>query len=144
MRILGADPLVYALLFLGVVFSLVIGYVTQQRTLMPVINALIMWPFLIWSLRHARIDLALRLVCFWAFVVFLGAVVAGRLLGQEALAVVPGSVEYNAQQMYWLTGHPAAAIDQPSAWLPPFLRRTGLMLAGSALTGRVGSLGGWR
>ena len=134
MRILGADPLVYALLFLGMAFSIVVGYVAQQRTLMPVINALLLWPFLIWSLRHARIDLAVRLVCFWAFVIFLGAVAAGRLLGQEALTArswqrrVQCSTDVLADWTSCGRHRPAGV------WLPPFLRRTGLTLAGSALT----------
>lgn len=132
-RLLGTDPLVYLLLFVGTVFTLLAGYITEQRTLMPVFNALILWPILIWSLRHARIDIALRLIVFWAAIIFIASILAGRIMGQMAQAAVPGSIEYNAEQIHYLTGY-VTPVQQPQEWLPAFARRSGLLIAGSAIS----------
>lgn len=133
MRILGADPLIYIALVVGLIITLAVGFVTEQKTMMPVLNALIVWPLLIWALRHARIDIALRLVVVWAAIIFIGSVVAGRVLGQMAQAAVPGSIEFNAEHMRWLTGS-ITSVAQPADWLPALMRRSGLLLAGSALS----------
>ncbi|MCP4168120.1 MAG: hypothetical protein GY759_19805 [Chloroflexi bacterium] len=144
MRIFGADPLVYLSMFIGLAFVLALGYVTQQVTMMPVFQGLILWPFLIWALRYARIGIAIRFVVFWAAVILLGSVVAGLVLEQSALAAVPGSLEFNAENMRWWTGN-VTTVQQPQAWLPPFLGRTGLSLAGGALTaGLVPAIAGAR
>ena len=132
-RLLSTDPLVYLLLFVGTAFTLLAGYLTEQRTLMPVFNALILWPLLIWSLRHARIDVALRLIAFWAAIIFFASVFAGRALGEAAQAAVPGSIEYNAEQIHYLSGY-VTPIQQPLTWLPAFVRRAGLLMAGSAIS----------
>lgn len=133
MRILGTDPLIYIGLVVGLLITLAVGFVTEQKTMMPVLNALIVWPLLIWALRHARIDIALRLVVIWAVVIFVGSVVAGRTLGQIAQAAVPGSIEFNAEHMRWLTGN-ITGVEQPANWLPDLGRRSGVLLAGSALS----------
>lgn len=133
MRLFGADPLLYIALFLGLAFSMAAGFVTQQQTLLPLFGGLLVWPFLIWALRHARVDVAVRFAVFWAASVFLLSVVAGRLLGAGAQAAVPGSTDYIADQLLWLTGQ-ANAVQPPAAWLPGLARRIGLLLAGGALT----------
>ncbi|MBX7236584.1 MAG: hypothetical protein K1X65_19540 [Caldilineales bacterium] len=134
MRLLAADPILYLALAVGLTLSMVIGFVTRQQTAMPVIGGLLVWPFLLWSLRHARVDVAVRFVVFWAALVFLISLVAGRALGQmEAQAAVPGSTQFIASQMLWLGGQGGAS-EPAASWLPAFLRRTGLLLAGGALT----------
>lgn len=132
MRLLGTDPLIYLLLLAGLLFTSATGFITTQTRLMPLLNALILWPLLIWALRHARVDLALRLVVVWAAALLLISAAAGQVLGAQAQAAVPGSIEYNAAAMRWLTAD--AAPPSPSEWLPGLLRRTGLLLAGGAVT----------
>lgn len=133
MRLFGTDPLLYLILLVGLAFSMFIGFIAQQRVLMPVASALILWPMLIWSLRHARIDVAVRLVAFWAAVIFVVAIVAGRVLGARALETVPGGVEYIANQMLWLTGR-QSTVEGIGNWLPELARRSGLVLVGSAIS----------
>ncbi|NOX62825.1 MAG: hypothetical protein GXP42_12895 [Chloroflexi bacterium] len=133
MRFLGTDPLVYFLILAGLLFTMTVGIIAEQRTLMPVLNALILWPFLIWSFRHARIDVAVRLIIFWSALIFLFALVATRLDERAARAAVPGSIEFGAEHMLWLAGS-AAGVDQFSEWFPLFLRRTGVLLVGSAVS----------
>lgn len=133
MRLFGTDPLLYLILLVGLAFSMFIGFVAQQRFLMPVASALILWPMLIWSLRHARIDVAVRLVTFWAVVIFVVTIIASRVLGARAQETVPGGLEYIANQMLWLTGR-ESTVEGVSNWLPELARRTGLVLAGGAIS----------
>lgn len=134
MRLFGTDPLLYITLAVGLALSMTMGFITQQQTLMPVLGALLLWPFLIWSLRHARIDVAVRFASFWAVSVFLFSIVAGRVLGQTAAqAAVPGSTDYIASQMFWLSGQ-ESTYEPLMRWLPAFTRRIGVLLAGGALT----------
>lgn len=133
MRLFATDPLIYLILVLGLLLVIGLGFFAQQQTLMPVLSGLIGWLFLLWALRHARPDIGLRIVGVWAASVFLLSLVAGRLLDQQALAAVPGSLDYIAAQMLWLTGQ-SGAVEQPGVWLAAFARRAGLLLAGSILS----------
>ncbi len=133
MRLFGTDPLLYLIVLGGLAFSMFIGFVAHQQMLMPVASALILWPLLIWSLRHARLDVAVRLVAFWAAVIFVVTIIAGRVLGGQALETVPGSLDYIANQMLWLTGQ-ANTVEGASRWLPELARRTGLVLFGGAVS----------
>ncbi|MCS7039835.1 MAG: hypothetical protein RMN24_12905 [Anaerolineae bacterium] len=133
MRLFATDPLIYLILVLGLLLVIGLGFFAQQQTLMPVLSGLIGWLFLLWALRHARPDIGLRIVGVWAATVFLLSLVAGRLLDQQALAAVPGSLDYIAAQMLWLTGQ-SGAVEQPGVWLAAFARRAGLLLAGSILS----------
>lgn len=140
MRLFGADPILYITLAIGLALSMTLGFVTQQQTVMPVVGGLLVWPFLLWSLRHARVDVALRFVVFWAALVFLLSVVAGRVLGQMAAqTAVPGSTNFIASQMLWLSSQDGVR-EPMAAWLPAFVRRTGLLLVGGALTAGLAPL----
>lgn len=140
MRLLGADPFLYLILAAGLTLSMAMGFVTQQHTIMPLMGAMLVWPFLLWSLRHARIDVAVRFVVFWAAMVFVLSVAAGRILGpMAAQAAVPGSTHFIAGQMMWLSGQ--EALREPlAAWLPAFVRRVGFLLAGGALSAGLAPL----
>jgi hypothetical protein len=133
MRFFATDPLIYLVLVLGLLLVMGLGFLAQQQTMMPVLGGLIGWLFLLWALRHARPDVGLRIVGLWAVTVFVLSVVAGRLLDQQALAAVPGSLDYIADQMLWLTGE-SGAVEQPAVWVAGFARRAGLLLAGSVLS----------
>ncbi len=134
MRLFGTDPLLYVALAAGLILSMAMGFLTQQQTVLPVAGGLLVWPFVLWSLRHARIDIALRFVVFWAALVFLFSLVASRILGpMAAQSAVPGSTNYIASQMFWLSSRDGAS-EPLAVWLTPFVRRTGLLLAGGALT----------
>lgn len=132
-RILGTDPLIYLLIFLGLLFTQISGFLLRQALLMPLLNALVLWPFLIWTLRHARVDVAVRLLIFWAVILFLGAVLAGRVFSASAQFAVPGSIEYNVQQLQWIRGD-VTPVEDPGSWLPLLMRRTGVLLFGGALS----------
>lgn len=133
MRVLATDPLIYLVLVLGLLLVMSLGFLAQQQTMMPLLSGLIGWLFLVWALRHARPDVGLRIVGLWTVTVFLLSLVAGRLLDQGALAAVPGSLDYIASQMLWLTGQ-SGAVEQPAVWMAAFARRAGLLLAGSILS----------
>ncbi len=132
MRFFGTDPLIYLALLAGLIFTSAIGFLTAQARLMPLLNALMLWPLLVWALRHARIDLALRLAATWAAALLLISLVAGHMLGASAQAAAPGSIEFNAAAMRWLGGD--AAPPATGEWLPGWMQRTGLLLAGGAAT----------
>lgn len=133
MRLFATDPIVYAIVLAGLLLSLGIGFATQQAALMPVINAVIVWPLLLWTFRHARLDVALRLVLFWGLAVFLVSLAAGLINLPWAQGAVPGSVEFNANHIMWLVGG-ESDVPSPAVWLPEQMRRTGVLLAGSVIS----------
>ncbi len=122
MRLFGTDPLLYVALAAGLILSMAMGFLTQQQTVLPVAGGLLVWPFVLWSLRHARIDIALRFVVFWAALVFLFSLVAVSLARLEEVGQIRGEVgrlfdltgSYNA--MWWMSaalGVVAALLNLP-------------------------------
>ncbi|MCO6450535.1 MAG: hypothetical protein J5I90_07065 [Caldilineales bacterium] len=133
MRLLATDPIVYLLVLGGLLLSLGLGFVTQQAAMMPIINAIVLWPLLIWSFRRARIDVALRLILFWGLTIYLVTIVAGRVNLSWAQGAVPGSLDFNASHIMWLTGSESFT-PQPEFWLAEQAKRTGILLAGSVIS----------
>lgn len=91
------DPLVYPVIALGVALTTFLPVFLGQRLCLPLLNALVIFPFLVGALRTGRLRRGLRLAAFWAVCQTVAALLASFFLSSRADFAVLNALEMRTQ-----------------------------------------------
>ena len=128
------DPVIYPVIALGVVLTTVMPVLLGQRFCLPLLNGLVIFPFLAWALRVGRPRRAVGLVLFWIVVQSVATVAVSLLLTERAGLAILGALEFRTQWLAWIDhGTPVLA------WLPQ-LRELIIYALAAFLTGGLAAL----
>ncbi|MCS6844862.1 MAG: hypothetical protein NZ528_11175 [Caldilineales bacterium] len=91
------DPLVYPVIALGVALTTALPVFLGQRLCLPLLNALVIFPFLVGALRTGRLRRGLRLAAFWAICQAAAALLASLFLSARADFAILNALELRTQ-----------------------------------------------
>lgn len=91
------DPLVYPVIALGVALTTFLPVFLGQRLCLPLLNALVIFPFLVGALRTGRLRRGLSLAAFWAVCQAVAALLASFFMSARADFAVLNALELRTQ-----------------------------------------------
>jgi hypothetical protein len=133
------DPVVYPVIALGVGLTTVMPVLLGQRFCLPLLNGLVIFPFLAWALRVGRPRRAMVLVLYWIVVQSAAMLVVSLLLTEQASLAILGALEFRTQWLAWIDHGAPVELAPAMAWLPQ-LRELLIYALAAFVTGGLAAL----
>jgi hypothetical protein len=134
-----ADPLIFLFLAFGAPITTMLGLLAGQRTLLPLMNAAVIFPFFALAVRRGRLARAVGFTLAWAACQALSIVILTWAVPERAEYGVSQGIEYRAAMMQWLATGQSSETTLAS-FLPTYARDLGLLVLASLISGGLGGL----
>jgi hypothetical protein len=119
---------------LGTVLSYAIGWATGAPALVPILNTLASYPFMVAALRRGDLRLAIARMLLWALTLAVCSTLLSYAHPWRTDALFLRAASYRAEMFAWvLTGR--GAESDPLRFIPQQARDTALFIAAALLTG---------
>jgi len=120
----------------GTIFSYVLGWLIGVPALVPFLNTLASFPFMVASLRLGRVRVAIAHMLLWALTLAICATTISYADPVRTDALFLRGASYRAEMFTWVrTG--SGAESTPSLFIPQQARDASIFAAAAAITGGV-------
>lgn len=136
------DPVVYAVILIGVLLTTALPVFLGQRFCLPLLSALVIFPLFVWAVRLGRPRRAIALAGFWAICQAAAMLIASLLLAQQAGLAIFNGLEMRSEVMSWIASGQAAqgSVAGVPLSLPKLLTQALVVAGGSLLTAGLAGL----
>jgi len=125
-----------ALIVLATVLSYVVAWIVAVPLLVPVLNTLASFPFMVAALRRGNVRLAVARMLVWALALGVCATLLSYWQPWRTETLFLRAASYRAEMFGWvMTGH--GAESEPSRFLPLHLRDAAIFVVLALATGGV-------
>jgi len=125
-----------ALIVLATVLSYVVAWIVAVPLLVPVLNTLASFPFMVAALRRGNVRVAVARMLVWALALGVCATLLSYWQPWRTETLFLRGASYRAEMFGWvMTGH--GAESEPSRFLPLHLRDAAIFVALALATGGV-------
>ena len=124
---------------LATIFSYAVGWTVKSPPLVPIVNVLAGYPFMIAALRRGEVRVAVARMLVWALAMAVCATLLAYARPWDAGSIFVNGARYRDEMFAWvMTGR--GAESTPSQFIPLHARDTALFVAATLVTGGLAGM----